>query len=59
MFVFKFLKRIEYLYLFGKIKCREYFFNKLFGEKKWDILINWINYLVYRVLIFEYILGGL
>lgn len=57
--VSKFLKRIEYPHLLGKIKCREFLLNQSFGGKKWDILINWINYLAYRVLISEHILGGL
>lgn len=57
--VSKFLKRIEYPHLLGKIECREFLLNQSFGEKKWDILINWINYLAYRVLISEHILGGL
>lgn len=32
--VSKFLKRIEYPHLLGKIKCREFLFNQSFGEKK-------------------------
>lgn len=35
--VSKFLKRIEYPHLLGKIKCHEFLLNQSFGEKKWDI----------------------
>lgn len=55
--VSKFLKRIEYPHLLGKIKCREFLLNQSFGGKK--MRYNWINYLAYRVLISEHILGGL